>query len=67
MPHIKRKNPLFTGLVYIEADLYNSLDARYRQVLESFKFNIILKQLSLFFTSLLIASYAEVPLEKRRD
>ena len=29
MPHIKRKNPLFTGLVYIEADLYNSLDARY--------------------------------------
>lgn len=43
MPHIKRKNPLFTGLVYIEADLYNSLDARYRQVLESFQFNVILK------------------------
>ena len=43
MPHIKRKNPLFTGLVYIEADLYNSLDARYRQVLKSFQFNVILK------------------------
>ena len=32
MPHIKRKNPLFTGVVYIAANLYNSLDARYRKV-----------------------------------
>ena len=43
MPHIKRKNPLFTGVVYIAADLYNSLDARYRQVLESSQFNVIIK------------------------
>ena len=43
MPHMKRQNPLFTGVVYIAANLYNSLDARYRQVLESSQFNVIIK------------------------
>ena len=41
--HIKRKNPLFTGLVYVKADLYNSLDADSRQVLVSYQFNVIVK------------------------
>ena len=41
--HIKRKNPLFTGLVYVRADLYTSLDAPSRQQLNSFEFNVILK------------------------
>ena len=41
--HIKRKNSLFTGLVYVKADLYNSLDADSRQVLVSYQFNVIVK------------------------
>lgn len=41
--HIKRKNPVFTGLVYISTHLYNSLDARCRQVLDSFQLNVLLK------------------------
>ena len=43
IPHIKQKNPLFTGLFYMRADLYNSLDARSHQQLPSFEFNVILK------------------------
>ena len=41
--HIKRKNSLFTGQVYIGRELYNSLDASHRQVLDSFQFNVTLK------------------------
>ena len=41
--HIKRKNPLFTPLVFVSSTLYNDLDTATKAVLDSFEFNVILK------------------------
>jgi len=41
------------GLVYIKADLYNSLDAHYHQVLESYQFNVIVKLLTICYSELI--------------
>ena len=39
--HVKKKNPIFTGLVYISASLYNSLDSGQRNCLNSSGLNIV--------------------------
>ena len=41
--HIRRKNPVFTGLVFLSPTLYNSLDGGAKTVLDSYEFNVIFK------------------------
>lgn len=41
--HIHQKNPLFTGLVYISFELYESLDEAQRRILNAFSFNTIIR------------------------
>ena len=42
--HISRKNPLFTGLVEIDQTVYASLNQEQYDILNSFQFNIIMRQ-----------------------
>lgn len=39
--HVQRKNPIFTGLVYISAELYSSLNKAECSVVDSFDLNVI--------------------------
>ena len=39
--HIRRKNPVFTGLVFISPTVYNSLDASAKIIVDSYEFNVI--------------------------
>ena len=50
----------FKGLVYIKADVYNSLDALYHQVLESYQFNVIVKLLTICYFELIFRYFFSV-------
>ena len=41
--HIRRKNLVFTGLVFVSPALYNSLDNSTKGVVDSYEFNVIFK------------------------
>ena len=41
--HIRRKNPVLTGLVFVSPALYNSLNNSTKGVVDSFEFNVIFK------------------------
>ena len=41
--HIRRKNPVFTRLVFVSPALYNSFDKSTKGVVDSYEFNVIFK------------------------
>ena len=58
--HIKKKNPLFTGDVFLSNTLYSGLDDAQLKYMESLNLNVVIKWTELIFPDCYLVSFASV-------